>query len=204
MDLIDREHPTSDDKPPWSGMVFRQRVYSDDMLESLKRRYPQGANLRERKHMAAIEFLQQELQEMQEREAALTAKVHSPASTPDAEFFDGENQRSISSPYSPTAQRLLPAVTNERYQGRNASGTTLLKQPPSMSSTMSGQEIVFSVVEGPIVQRRKRKKMTATEKIAYKQMRRVGACDSCKRQKAKVDSPSFLKNNISVRKADTI
>ncbi|USP78583.1 hypothetical protein yc1106_05857 [Curvularia clavata] len=185
MDLIDREHPTSDDKPPWSGMVFRQRVYSDAMLESLKRRYPQGANLRERKHMAAIEFLQQELREMQEKEAALATEVHSPASTPDAEFFDGKNLSSISPPCSPTTQRPLPAITNECYQGRIAPNATLLKQPPSMSSTMSGQEFVFSVVEGPIVQRRKRKKMTATEKIAYKQMRRVGACDSCKRQKAK-------------------
>ena len=204
MDLIDREHPTSDDKPPWAGMVFRQRVYSDAMLESLKRRYPQGANLRERKHMAAIEFLQQELREMQEREAALTAEGHSAALTPDAEFFDGKNQSSVSPPCSPAIQCPLPAVTSECYQKRNVLSTRSSNQPPSMSSAIPGQEIVFSVVDGPIVQRRKRKKMTATEKVAYKQMRKVGACDSCKRQKAKVESPSFLENKVSVHKADTI
>lgn len=173
-------------------MVFKQRVYSDALLESLKRRYPQGANFRERKHMAAIEFLQQELREMQAMEASLVPEAHSTVSAPDMAFYDHKHQGSISPPSSPTAPFSLPAVTNECYQGKNFTGTTLMKGSPSTSSMMAGHEIIFSVVDGPIVQRRNRKKMTETEKIAYKQMRRVGACDSCKRQKAKVYCPVFL------------
>lgn len=152
--------------------------------------------------MAAIEFLQQELEEMKKREEAQVPEVHSAASTPEAKFFDSKDQRGISPLCSPTAPCPLPTVTNECYHGRHLSSTALSKQPPFLSSTISGQEIVFSVVDGPVVQRRKRKKMTATEKIAYKQMRRVGACDSCKRQKAKVDSPGMLDNKVPVRKAD--
>ena len=185
MDLIDREYPTSDDKPPWYGMVFKQSVYSDAMLESLKRRYPQGANLRERKHMAAIEFLQQELENMQASEAALIRKTHTTNSMPDVASHDSGHQKAGSPPYSPTAQLSHPNIT-DRYHGRRSpTNNVFLEQPPTILSNTSGQEIVFSIANRPVVQRQRRKKMTASEKISYKQMRKIGACDSCKRQKAK-------------------
>jgi hypothetical protein len=196
MDLIDREHPTSDDKPPWAGMVFKQRVYSDDMLESLKRRYPQGANLRERKHMAAIEFLQQELRDMQASEAALIPTTHPTISIPDVALHDRKCQRNISPPCSPTAIYPLPDVKDKCYHGRNPTNTPFLNEPLNIPNSVLGREIVFSIADEPIVQRQKRKKMTATEKISYKRMRRIGACDSCKRQKAKVDSSIILKTRL--------
>ncbi|KAJ5022413.1 hypothetical protein PSV08DRAFT_350208 [Bipolaris maydis] len=185
MDLIEREYPTSDDKPPWYGMVFKQSVYSDAMLESLKRRYPQGANLRERKHMAAIEFLQQELEDMQASEAALIPKTNPTNLMSDVASHDRQHQKIGSLPYSPTAQLSTPNITNGYHGRRSPTNKVPLVQSPTVSSNMSGQEIVFSIANRPVVQRQRRKKMTASEKISYKQMRKIGACDSCKRQKAK-------------------
>ncbi|EUC49083.1 hypothetical protein COCMIDRAFT_23258 [Bipolaris oryzae ATCC 44560] len=185
MDLIDREYPTSDDKPPWFGMKFKQSVYSDDMLESLKRRYPQGANLRERKHMAAIEFLQQELKNMQASEAALIPKTNPTTLVPDIASHNHQHQRTGSPPYSPTSQLSSPNIMDGYHGTRSPTNKVFLEQPPNVSSNVSGQEIVFSIGNRPLVQRQRRKKMTPAEKISYKQMRKIGACDSCKRQKAK-------------------
>ncbi|KAL6160279.1 hypothetical protein ACJQWK_09193 [Exserohilum turcicum] len=196
MDLIGREHPTSDDKPPWAGMVFKQKVYSDAMLELLKRRYPQGANLRERKHMAAIEFLQQELREMQAEEAALGSQTYPNVLVTDVVLHGRKHQGSISPPPSPTTSYQPPAVTDDNYHGMKVVNAMSLKRPSAASNTSPGQEIVFSVADGPIAQRQKRKKMSTTEKIAYKQMRKIGACDSCKRQKAKCTHASGVTNGL--------
>ncbi|EUC29970.1 hypothetical protein COCCADRAFT_7920 [Bipolaris zeicola 26-R-13] len=185
MDLIDREYPTSDDKPPWYGMIFKQSVYSDAMLESLKRRYPEGANLRERKHMAAIDFLQQELKNMQASEAALISKTRPTNLMPEVASHDCQHQRTGSPPYSPTAQLSPPNITDGYHGRRSPTNKVFLEQPPTVPSNASGREIVFSIANRPLVQRQRRKKMTASEKISYKQMRKIGACDSCKRQKAK-------------------
>lgn len=200
MDLIDREYPTSDDKPPWFGMKFKQSVYSDAMLESLKRRYPQGANLRERKHMAAIEFLQQELKNMQASEAALIPKTNPTTLMPDIASHDHQHQRTSSPPYSPTSQLSPPNTMGEYHGRRSPTNTVFLEQPPTVSSNISGQEFVFSIANRPVVQRQRRKKMTAAEKVSYKQMRKIGACDSCKRQKAKVDSLISLATRLECAK----
>jgi len=171
MDLIFREHPTSDDAPPWKGMAFRQPVYSDAMLECLKTRYPKGDNLRERKHMAAIEFLQQELEEMRAKEAALISLFCRKGSAQDVTLTDCQHPKSASSPYALSGSFPLPTLTDEYRLDSNF-----------------GQEIVFSIANGPLMEGKKRKKMNQEEKEDYRKTRKLGACDNCKRHKAKVGS----------------
>lgn len=171
MDLIIREHPTSDDTPPWKGMAFRQPVYSDAMLECLKTRYPQGANLRERKHLAAIEFLEQELREMRAKEAALISSSYREGFVQDVTLTDSQHRENGSSPYASFSSFPLPAFTDEYRLDSNF-----------------GQEIVFSLADRPVTEGKKRKKMTQEEKDDYRKTRKLGACDNCKRHKAKVGS----------------
>ena len=87
MDFILRERATSDELPPWAGIIFkypvRANVYcrfniqfwtnspvrfqvdSDQLSEKLRAAYPDYKTLRERKHQAAIDFLREELSRMQ-------------------------------------------------------------------------------------------------------------------------------------------
>ncbi|KAL1608156.1 hypothetical protein SLS60_003095 [Paraconiothyrium brasiliense] len=65
MDFILRQQLTSDELPPWAGIVFKYPVDSDTLSEKLREAYPDCKTLRERKHRAAIDFLSAELSRMQ-------------------------------------------------------------------------------------------------------------------------------------------
>ncbi|KAK3202138.1 hypothetical protein GRF29_161g263335 [Pseudopithomyces chartarum] len=65
MDFILRQQATSDELPPWAGIIFKDPVDSDTLSEKLRAAYPSCRTLRERKHQAAIDFLQEELHRMQ-------------------------------------------------------------------------------------------------------------------------------------------
>jgi hypothetical protein len=62
--LIRRIHAANDTTDPWSGITFTMPVDSDALADGLKQAYPMARTLRERKHWAALDFLQAELRHM--------------------------------------------------------------------------------------------------------------------------------------------
>ncbi|RYO58170.1 hypothetical protein AA0116_g7443 [Alternaria tenuissima] len=170
MRSIKRIHPTSDETPPWAGMAFTQPLDSDALHELLKSQYPQCTSMRQRKHLAAIDFLNRELESMQ-NEAMLLQASH-----PGPEELDVcKHQRSLSPSLSHSNSYRSPALVEHHPQ-----------QSPTITKIATGQQHVFSIVDGGLaVQPKKKRKMTPAERSAYKTTRKIGACDKCKRQKGK-------------------
>ncbi|KAL1793663.1 hypothetical protein ACET3X_008645 [Alternaria dauci] len=170
MRSIKRVRPTSDESPPWAGMSFIQPVDSDALHELLRNQYPQCTSVRQRKHLAAIDFLKRELESMQ-NEAMVFEASH-----PGLEGLDvSKHQRSISPSLSQSSSCKPPMLLEYHSQ-----------QSPSISKIGVGQQHVFSIVDGGLaIQPKKKRKMTPAERSAYKTTRKVGACDKCKRQKGK-------------------
>lgn len=178
MRSIKRIHPTSDETPPWAGMAFTQPLDSDALHELLKSQYPQCTSMRQRKHLAAIDFLNRELESMQNEAMVLQA------SHPGLEELDVcKHQRSLSPSLSHSSSYKSPALVEHHSQ-----------QSPTITKIATGQQHVFSIVDGGLAIRpKKKRKMTPAERSAYKTTRKIGACDKCKRQKGKVgDSSAFL------------
>lgn len=184
MRSIKRTHPTSDETPPWAGMSFIQPVDSDALHELLKNQYPQCTSLRQRKHMAAIDFLRRELESMQNEVAGAMpetspgeqTRIHLQTSHPSVEELkERKHQRSISLSASQNSWHRSQALSDRQPQ-----------QPPGMPNIGTGQQHVFSIVDGLAMQPKKKRKMTPAERSAYKTTRKVGACDKCKRLKGRV------------------
>lgn len=199
MRSIKRIHPTSDETPPWAGMAFTQPVDSDALHELLKNQYPQCTSLRQRKHMAAIDFLKRELESMQ-NETAGTMTEMSPGDQARVVFHashqsleelsERKHQRSISPSLSQSSSCRSPALLDHHPQ-----------QSPAITKIGAGQQHVFSIVDGLAMQPKKKRKMTPAERSAYKTTRKVGACDKCKRQKGKVrDSSQQVEPKVNMRK----
>lgn len=186
MQPIKRSKPTSDESPPWAGMKFTQPVDSDALAEYLKKLYPQCATLRERKHMAAIDFLRRELEMMQCR--SLQINPTSPQLSLISSDIDEENSsqesRSPSTAFSSLVER--PEIAE------NSSYALESQAPLSSNSTTKNrinnttQEFIFSAFDGRTLQPKRKRKMTEEEKKDYKRTRERGACAKCKRQKEKV------------------
>ncbi|KAH8725437.1 hypothetical protein GQ44DRAFT_217010 [Phaeosphaeriaceae sp. PMI808] len=189
MALIKRVERTSDETPPWKGIIFTLPVGSDVLSEELKRAHPGCSTLRERKHMAAIEFLQAELRQMQSP-VDITAQ-NGDIATPDASSIysdplDGcSSLESVSMRRSPsTTTKDLPTVEAMQQKDLTPASTHL---SPSMSSIINpAQQFVFSLIDGrPQQPKNSKRRMTRDEKIAYKKTRKRGACPRCRRQKGK-------------------
>lgn len=183
--LIRRTQITSDLAPPWEGISFTQPVGSDRLSDELRRAYPGCLDLRQRKHMAAIEFLQHELIQMQSSNPA-TNVVESgyPAtpegSSPSNDNFDGRSRQSSTSVSQSAFQRGQTWSDGNLHQ--------IESQTPTSSIVRSSQQIVFSVSDGHTLQPTTRRTMTREEKMAYRKTRKRGACSTCRRQKGKVSS----------------
>ncbi|KAG9195999.1 hypothetical protein G6011_01120 [Alternaria panax] len=202
---IKRIHPTSDETPPWAGMSFIQPVDSDALHELLKHQYPQCASLRQRKHMAAIDFLRRELESMQ-NETAGTSPGDQTRISP---------QTSLSAPEKLGERKHQRSISPSLSQSSSYRSPTLLKHHPQQSPAMkkmgTGQQHVFSIVDGLAMQPKKKRKMTPAERSAYKTTRKVGACDKCKRQKGKcthvIETPMLVgkalrKDDITLQRPD--
>jgi len=177
MSLIKRIQPTSDETPPWEGMEFAYAVESDKLSEELKRTYPKCFTHRERKHMAAIDFLMGELHGMQTRQSTAAA-------TENGLIGDGRSRRgSPTSSLSPSSTTHEPVFVEEHLQ--QVPTKTPATPAPLMPSTTSAQQFVFSAVDGRPLQPKTKRPMTRAEKIEYKKTRQRGACSPCRRQKAK-------------------
>jgi hypothetical protein len=184
---IKRVEKTSDDTPPWTGITFTLPVDSDKLAEDLKRAYPDCSTLRERKHMAAIDFLQFELHQMQ-------SKI-SGSSEPVRHHFDSSlasDPRRIESDdhirQSSVASSLSLVSTNQDLLSPKES---LMRSRDEMvvsahESNGFAREFVFSVSDGRTLQPKTKRRMTREEKIVYRKTRMRGACSKCRRQKGKV------------------
>lgn len=188
--IIHRHQRTSDETSPWDGIAFVEPVGSDSLADQLKRAYPAGKNLRERKHLAAIDFLKAELRTIQESTTGrivLEADVvgsPSSASHTSQDIPSGSSQHSLSTRGSPAA---LP-ISSPRFiaQGQRNGGQkikTANSTQPFPNSTM--QQFVFNSTDGRTMHMRTRKTMTPNERESYTQTRRRGACKKCKKAKAK-------------------
>ncbi|KAH7087450.1 hypothetical protein FB567DRAFT_346049 [Paraphoma chrysanthemicola] len=183
---ITRVEWTSDQKPPWSGLKFTLPVGSDALSDALRSRYRDGENLRERKHMAAIEFLTAELQLMRSAQAS-----RAPSDVDDSTASETPTQRSVMArSHSQQHSDLLPS--NPVGHNRTSLPLAHTTQPDTSAigasnpAPVSGQQIVFSVTDGRPQRPRTKRPMTKREKVAYKKTRERGACPSCRKQKAKV------------------
>lgn len=201
--IIRRFQSTSDETPPWAGISFVQPIDSDQLSEQLKGFYPEGKTLRQRKHMAAIDFLQRELEQMQSQTSS------APDATENADRLSTSSPRSemhsFREPYvqdsrpQSAASQTPPSVASSQASPRLAERTrqtangTLTSGPPSPLKRISGsQTFVFSALDGKPMQPKTKRKMTTQERHAYKETRRRGACENCKRTKAKVCFPPQL------------
>lgn len=185
--LIRRVKNTSDDSPPWTGIAFTMPVDSDKLADELRRAYPEYSTLRERKHMAAIDFLKNELSLIhQETSESAASKEYEVAPSQDFDPFPydpevrGWRGSVSSSPYLvSTNQDALPLkhdLLRSGAQGTNA----------ATKVTGSAQELVFSVSDGRPMQLKTKRRMTKEEKVVYRKTRKRGACSRCRRQKEKV------------------
>jgi len=174
---IKRSQPTSDASPPWAGMKFTQPVDSDALHELLKEQYPQCKTLRQRKHMAAIDFLRLELESMQHESTESTTGTSC------------ETQALSALDASRPGVEELAALTHRRSVSPSLSRSSSYRSPVHLDDHIPqigvGQQHVFSIVDGFATQPKKKRKMTPAERSAYKTTRKVGACDKCKRQKGK-------------------
>jgi len=192
MDFITRQQRTSDDLPPWAGITFRDPVDSDALAEKLRAAYPNCKTLRERKHRATIDFLSEELAEMQSKSAATL----SPDATPENSkayndpFSDHSRPASASASVSPLGSEAMRSpVLAERLRKESITGFNLesqQQQQPTTSPTNSAQQFVWSAHDGRSMRPKTKRKMTVEERSAYKETRKRGACDKCRRQKGKV------------------
>jgi hypothetical protein len=189
--LIERLELTSDETPPWSGLAFTSPVDSDRLSEDLKRRYPQCSTLRERKHMAAIDFLKAELCLMQSRIAISNMKQNGYLATPEAtnpqsDSIDDRSRRDSTSSRQSMSSTTHTEPCRQKIEPKTALNITTT---PVLSLTDSAQQFVFSVFDGRSRKPKTKRRMTREEKVEYKATRKHGACPTCRRQKGKVSHP---------------
>ncbi|KAF2819238.1 hypothetical protein CC86DRAFT_149036 [Ophiobolus disseminans] len=191
MSFIERVHRTSDETPPWEGMVFMLPVESDILSEELRRAYPDCKTLRERKHLAAIDFLKAELNHMRSGRSSSAVTEDNYLVTPGAPspysdaVEDRSRRESPSSSYPPGSVALRPASAKQKVQQASTRGPQILTTPLSPSTSNAAHQFVFSAVDGRLLQPKSKRPMTKKEKVEYKETRKRGACLPCRRQKAK-------------------
>ena len=199
MSLIRRTRPTDDENPPWAGITFIYPVDSDTLSEQLKMRYPNCSTHKQRKHQAAIDFLMKELRDMQSRSSDHPTPTEFSQSQPVTPLTDqhsanevastGSRQHSVSSSNSPCMTTSRPAAVLADRSKES------LEQPHSPTriaplTVTKSQQIVFSALDGQMMQPKTKRKMTMQERSAYKETRKRGACAKCRQQKGKVISCS--------------
>jgi hypothetical protein len=196
--FIKRTQPTTDETPPWLGISFLLPVGSDQLADQLKKAFSDCKTHRQRKHKAAILFLSTELEEMKVRDeeqylhpdASDNIQLGSPQSVSiellDRRSVESTQQNTISSsctsPTTPDSARSPKLADRSRSQ---YPGPGLL-QSPTANTITNAQTFVFSAFDGRPLQPKTKRKMTSDERVVYKQTRKRGACDKCKRQKGKV------------------
>jgi hypothetical protein len=191
LSLIERVKCTSDETPPWDGIRFIRPVDSDKLAEDLKQAYPDCSTLRERKHMAAIDFLKIELHQIQTGNVATNfGKRSDHLTTPNASSYCTDTSDAHS------RQDCLSTPRSQAITTQNS--TSYMRQPEPEETSLSSNsffvpsnvtpasQIVFSASDGRTLQLHTKRRMTKEEKVTYRKIRKRGACITCRRQKGKV------------------
>ncbi|CAI6333593.1 unnamed protein product [Periconia digitata] len=195
MSFIHRQHPTTDESPPWDGIAFRLPIDSDLLAESLKSKYPHHRTLRQRKYQATIDFFLGELSQMQSRDSISVPMLRSgglllndqPIPT-SATFIpavsDQSRPQSASECTSPSIKGSSTSPQSLEFlnPGSSLASNTNL-QPPT--TTSSSSHFVWNAHDGRAARPKTKRKMTVEERSAYKETRKRGACSRCRKQKGK-------------------
>ncbi|KAF2638839.1 hypothetical protein P280DRAFT_63413 [Massarina eburnea CBS 473.64] len=199
MDFIHRHQRTTDETPPWNGIVFKLPVDSDELAEKLKIAYPNCRTLRERKHQATSDFFAEELKRMQSKD--LTPFTTTNSAEPSVSdypqdaskaysqaFSDRSRPQSASGYTSPSVAGSVDSPLVERAKPSISISTSPRMQPstaPTMMMSTNAQQFVWSAHDGKSLRPKTKRKMTLEERSAYKETRKRGACDKCRRQKGR-------------------
>jgi hypothetical protein len=196
MDFIHRFQATPEGSPPWVGISFKEGVESDELAAQLKEKYPspEYKTLRERKHKATIDFLIWELERMTTKDPSTPSisKALDLASSPGLQNEmrtcieispDRSRPQSASSYTSPshTGSVHSPATSDRGMLGGKPKAGVVSSPPHSTS-----QQLVWNSQTGQLMRPKTKRKMTVEERKAYKKTREQGACDACRKQKARV------------------
>ncbi|KAH7117156.1 hypothetical protein B0J11DRAFT_510154 [Dendryphion nanum] len=204
--IIHRYENTSDESSPWDGIAFAEPVGSDVLADLLKKAYPyvtkfvtpssEGQNLRQRKHLATIDFLRGELERMKasisERELADAEDAGSPSvASLNHRDLIASSHHSISSCSSPST----PSLPSPQLADRDQHLSELHPDTCHSSQYLPGSTtFVFSAVDGRAMLPKTKRKMTSQERESYKKTRIRGACKTCKRTKARCTHSEILQS----------
>lgn len=190
---IKRFYLTTDQSAPWEGVAFTCEVGSDELAEALKACFPQHRNLRERKHAAAIQFLTNELLEMSSGNGSQSL-VKGRRSGPGPEVGPKDARGSVQLPttlsaaHSPATSDCSSSVREKRDSSVTSSTPTTQSLYIDPSIATHSSQFVFNATDGRTMPQKSKRKMTAKERIEYKETRKRGACSKCKRLKGKVST----------------
>lgn len=174
------------------------QVDSDALSERLKAAYPDCKTHRERKHRAAIEFLNAELSWMQSgspiADHVSPNNVQYPSQEPTPSITRLQTHAvsegsEILSPPACTPSSFIESTLSPRLADRirpAPQATADLEQPQVISSPTTAQQFVWSAHDGRSLQPKTKRKMTVEERNVYRNTRKRGACDKCRRQKGRV------------------
>jgi hypothetical protein len=174
--FIQRADPTD----TCSALEFFPPKGSDELHEALRQSYPHMKNLQQRMRQAVIEFHLAEQQQQDEFDQ-FTTPIISNHTTPDY----------LPSPISSFASTISTPL-QASYQNQPTSSASGASQVPS-------QEQLMTVWSLPSTKAKihKRRNMTDSEKLAYKQKRIEGACADCKRRRRRCCHNSDSNSPIS-------
>ncbi|PVI03132.1 hypothetical protein DM02DRAFT_268172 [Periconia macrospinosa] len=197
MDFIYRQHPTTDESPPWAGIAFKLPIDSDILAEKLRSAYPERRTLRERKHQATIDFFMGELSQMQSKDSPTItiakpfgAVISGPPpytstvfSSPVPTHSRPQTASGCTSPsFKETSSSPRPI---EYFKPTVSLAPSTSFQPPTTTSTTSSSQFVWNAHDGRAARPKTKRKMTIEERSAYKETRKRGACSKCRKQKGK-------------------
>lgn len=188
---IKRISPTTDQTAPWEGVEFVHEVGSDALIEALRTCFPRYRNLRERKHAAIIQFLTAELAEMLSSNTRHASAVHTNgASGPEVALKDVRGSVHLHNPLSAAPSPASSECSSApREDINNPTASSMPITQPSFidpAAATHSSQYVFHAVDGRTMQQKSKRRMTAEERLEYKETRKRGACSKCKRLKGKV------------------
>lgn len=172
------------------------QVDSDALAEMLKATYPECNTLRERKHRAAVDFLNAEISLMQTGNSITGVISQKKSISPSLEHPLDDSKtvgevplesRRVLSPSVCTSPSVTESSTSPRLAEPTSRGSQADSgQSHAPASPTNAQQFIWSAHNGQFMRPKTKRKMTVEERNAYKETRRRGACDKCRKQKGKV------------------
>lgn len=193
----------NDPYDPYSGIEFSPDKDSDELFECLKRSFPAGKTHKERMKLALMGFIINEHKEMNPRplnlpttkgaSESLARSSHSNSNPKALSRTIGKISQSRNSQSAPhQAVSTITAATARPTYAAVLKGEQSVKasiNPREISSatpSLAAMTDVWRASDGAQLNPRRKKPMTAQERIEYQITRVKGACVNCKKKKRKV------------------